>query len=363
MKFLHITPLNNSNLGGILRKYFSEEKKIRYDVLSLFKNEFNFQDDICLNLKWHPKKGFNRKIQKLLLGNEKSYNDYTPRSKERVYYKTLSGKFYKTLFFRLRDAINRPIINKAIKEYDLLNYNFYIYETGTPLSRDFYFEKKLVENNKKFMNWYIGLDVRTRGIHRFMDENAIKSITSELDHLSLKPDLGYIFPPFNEILLEKPSFNNNEKLQIVHAPRNRVTKGTDKILEFMDQIKLTHGHLFDFHLLENKTFDEVIEVKRKCDLLIEQIGDNSGWGYGANSREAFALGLAVASEMNEHYEKFIPDHPFININENNFKEKIIRVIEDRELLNSKKKEGHIWLKRTHSVENAVNTIIEIYKGA
>ena len=362
MKLLHITPINNSNLGGILKQHFSEKKKTQYDVLTLFENEYNFQDDICLNLKWYPKKGFNRTIQQLLRGNVKPYTDYSRRSKEQGYYETLSSKLYKTLFFQIRDAINHPIIKRAIEQYDLLNYDFYIYETGTPLSRDFYFEKRLVKNNKKFMNWYIGLDVRTRGIHKFMDENSIKSVTGELDHLTLNPDLGYIFPPFNEGLLEKHITNNNKKLQIVHSPRNRVFKGTDKILELINQIKHTHGDLFDFHLLENLTFDEVITVKRKCDLLIEHIGDNSGWGYGANSREALALGLAVASEMNEQCEKFLPDHPFININETNFKEKIIEVIEDKDLLNRKKREGHDWLKKTHSAENAANKILEIYNS-
>lgn len=362
MKILHITPINNCNLGGMLKKYFVEQKNIGYDVLSLFENEFHFKDDICLNLKWYPRKGFNRKVQKLLLRNAKPYSNYTQKSKAKIYYESLSGKFYKNLFFRFRDRVNRPIIKKAIEQYDLFGYDFYVYETGTPLSRDFHFERKLLKNNKKFMNWYIGLDVRTRGIHKFMDENAIKSVTGELDHLTLKPDLGYIATPFNYGLLEKQVINNNDKIQIVHAPRNRVFKSTDKIIELIDQIKHTHGHLFDFHLLEKLTFDEVIEVKRKCDLLIEQIGDKGGWGYGFNSLEAFALGLAVATEMNAQYEKFIPDHPFININKNNFKEKIIQVIEDRELLNRKKREGHEWLKKTHSAENTANKILEIYNS-
>jgi len=362
MKILHITLINNCNIGGMLKEYFVENKNIQYDVLSVFRNEFNFRDDICLNLKWYPKKGFNRKIQKSILGNAKRYTDYTQRSKDQIYYEDLSGKFYKTLFFRLRDTINRSLIKKAIKQYDLLGYDFYIYETGAPLSRDFYFEKLLVKNNKKFMNWYIGLDVRIRGIHKFMDENAVISVTGELDHLTLKPELKYMFGPFNNKLSEKYITNNNDKLQIVHAPRNRIFKGTDKIIDLINQLRVTHGHLFDFYLLENMTFDEVIEVKRKCDLLIEQIGDKGGWGYGFNSLEAFALGLAVATEMNEHYEKFLSDHPFININENNFKEKIVEVIKDRELLNRKKEEGREWLKKTHSVENAANRILEIYNS-
>lgn len=360
MKILHISAINTCNIGGILKKYFVEKKNIKYDVLSLCKNEFGFKDDICLNLKLFPKKGFYRKVQKLVLRTELRKNSYERRTKEQGSYKTLSGKFYKTLFFRFRDYINRPILKKAIEKYNLLGYDFYIYETGTPLSRDFYFEKQLVKNNKKFMNLYIGLDVRIRGIHIFMEDNAIKSATAELDHLTLDPELEFIFLPFNDNLFKKAMPVSNEKLQIIHAPRSRVTKSTYKIIELINELRHTHGHLFEFHLLENKTFDEVIQVKRECDLLIDQIGDKCGWGYGSNSLEAFALGLAAATEMNEHYEKFLPDHPFININENNFKEKIIEVIEDRELLNRKKREGQQWLKKTHSAENAAKKILEIY---
>ena len=362
MKILHISAINTCNIGGVLKKYFVEEKNIQYDVLSIFKNENGFKDDICLNLKLYPEKGIKREIQRLLLRTELRKTGYERRNKEQGYYEKLSGKLYKTLFFRFRDKINRPILKKAIEQYDLLGYDFYVYETGTPLSRDFYFEKLLIKNNKKFMNLYIGLDVRIRGIYKFMDENAIKSVTAELDHLTLNPELEFVFLPFNYNLFKKNIPDKNEKLQIVHAPRSRITKGTDKILYLINQIKLSHGNLFDFHLLENIPYDEVIKVKKKCDLLIDQIGDNCGWGYGFNSLEAFALGLAVATEMNEYYEKFMPDHPFININENNFKEKIIEVIEDRELLNRKKREGHEWLKKTHTAEKAANKILEIYNS-
>ena len=45
-------------------------------------------------------------------------------------------------------------------------------------------------------------------------------------------------------------------------------------------------------------------IKKTCDILIDQIGDSGGWGYGMNSIEAMALGLCCMTQMNDRCNKF-----------------------------------------------------------
>ena len=51
------------------------------------------------------------------------------------------------------------------------------------------------------------------------------------------------------------------------------------------------------------------EIKKTCDILIDQIGDSGGWGYGMNSVESMKLGLCCMSEMNAACNKFFKDNP------------------------------------------------------
>ena len=52
-----------------------------------------------------------------------------------------------------------------------------------------------------------------------------------------------------------------------------------------DQIEKENEHV-DFILIENKPHDEVKHIKQSCDILIDQVHNRGGWGYGMNSVEA-----------------------------------------------------------------------------
>ena len=46
------------------------------------------------------------------------------------------------------------------------------------------------------------------------------------------------------------------------------------------------------------------DQKKISDILIDQIGDSGGWGYGMNSIEAMTLGLCCMTQMNDTCNKF-----------------------------------------------------------
>ena len=98
-----------------------------------------------------------------------------------------------------------------------------------------------------------------------------------------------------------------------HAPTNRFYKGSNHIIRICEKLKM-EGKI-EFDLIENVTNEDALKRKKKLDIFIDQIGDKGGWGYGMNSIESLSMGICTLTEMNQSYEDFISDHPFVNINE------------------------------------------------
>ena len=100
------------------------------------------------------------------------------------------------------------------------------------------------------------------------------------------------------------------------------------------------------------------KIKSSCDIMVDQIG---GLGYGYNSLEAMAMGIATCTELTHEFESYIPDHPFININEKDIREKLIKLIDNRELIIKKGIEARRWIEKYHNGTKVVNLMIEKYK--
>ena len=92
--------------------------------------------------------------------------------------------------------------------------------------------------------------------------------------------------------------------------------------------------------------------------MVDQIG---GLGYGYNSLESMAMGLATCTELTHEFESYIPDHPFININGKDIREKLIKLIDNRELIVKKGLEARRWIEKYHNGTKVVNSMIEKYK--
>ena len=116
-----------------------------------------------------------------------------------------------------------------------------------------------------------------------------------------------------------------------------------------------------FILIENMPYSEVMKIKKNCDILIDQVGDRGGWGYGMSSVEAMSLGLCCATQINKQVKKTILDHPFININENNLYQKLNDIINDKTELYSLKKKSYEWVKEKHGAERVAKNIYEMYR--
>lgn len=130
---------------------------------------------------------------------------------------------------------------------------------------------------------------------------------------ALNPDLLRVLPesaeflPYSNISLDDWMANYNQledrPLRIGHAPSHRAVKGTELILEALDDLKLA-GLNFQLVLVEGVSNIEAKEIYKTIDVLVDQVF--AGW-YGGLAVELMALGKPVIAYIREEDMLFLPD--------------------------------------------------------
>ena len=318
------------------------------NLVTLYRNSINFEEDICLDLKLPEgklsKKWRDSKISPPVYGSIKYIE---PKN------------ILEKLYFYFRDVKNRKIIYKCIKDFDLWNYDIYHFDGGMDLFRDLRFVKELKKRNKKIVCCYFGSDLRTRGIFRELDGISDLNLTVEYDHLRIHKNINYIYFPFDTDSV-KAKKSNNSKIKIVHSPTNRKFKGTDKIISVINELKSERD--FEFILLEKEDRENVLEIKRGCDIAIDQVGgEMGGTGYGKNSIESLSMGIPTVTEFNEEYLSFIKNNPFIHSTIENLKSNLLNLIDNEKLRNDLSAKGIEWVKEFHSFSSVSKSLKDYYK--
>jgi len=224
--------------------------------------------------------------------------------------------------------------------------------------RDLRFAKELKQRGKKIVCCYFGSDLRSRGVFKEFDDMSDLNLTVEFDHLQLHKNINYLFFPFDVKKIDY-RFLQSDKLRIIHSPTNRLYKGTDKILNVIEELKKSFD--FEFILAENIQRDKLLEMKRECNLAIDQVGGElGGSGYGRNSIENLAMGLPTITEFFGEYLDFLPENPFITCNIEQLKESIIIFINNVDLLKEYSLKGKKWVEKYHSYESVNKRVEELY---
>ena len=311
-------------------------------LVTMFQNTLDFEEDISLNFRLPVNKAAKIWRDSKITGTKY----YEPKN------------FLERTFFKLRDFKNRSKITSLIDKHKLYDFDVYHFDGGMDFFRDLRFAKKLKRLGKKIVCCYFGSDLRTRGIFKELDEMSSLNLTVEFDHLKLHPNIHYLFFPYD---VKKVDYNFPElnKLRIIHSPTNRLFKGTDKILKVIEDIKKTHD--FEFILAENISREKLLEMKKTCNLAIDQVGGElGGSGYGKNSIENLAIGIPTVTEFTEEYLKFLPENPFIACGIDSLKSEIIKYIENIDLLKDVSFNGRQWVEKYHSYESVNAKLEQLY---
>lgn len=337
-KILHIAPQNFAGMPYdfmLMHRYAGYESRL----VTIFRNTIDFPEDITLGIKLPDGKA----AKKWRDSKISSLRYYEPEN------------FAERIYFRLRDFKNSGKIEKLINEYRLRDFDVYHFDGGMDFYRDLRFAKELKRAGKKIVCCYFGSDLRSRGIFRELDEMSDLNLTVEFDHISLHGNIHYLFFPF-DVNKYQYGYTSNAKMRIIHSPTNRRYKGTEKILKVIEGLKTKFD--FDFILAEKMHRDELLKLKRSCDLAIDQVGGEAGGsGYGKNSIENLSMGIPTITEFYDDYLKFIPENPFISCNIDTLADKITEIIANRDILKEYSYKGRKWVEKYHSFK-AVNEKVE-----
>ena len=356
MKILYISPENT--VGTLnLWKHIHEKNGHNCRFVTFFPSPKKYGDDICLNLPFDFTKkrlaNWRHQFYKIYRGRTGYYTEkkgYPP-----VW--TPEGKIDK-LFFIMKDVTWKRKVEKAIDNFDLLNFDVYHFESGMDFFKDSSFAQKVKEQGKKIICHYHGEDLRTRGVMPELDAISDLNLTNEVDLLERHPNINYLFLPFDtESFTLKTKLN--ETIRVAHAPTNRYYKGSSPIINLCR--KLDAEGLIHFDLIENLPHKDAIKRKQSADIFIDQIGDRGGWGYGMNSVESLSMGICTLTEMNQKYCDFLPDHPFVNINEKTFETVLRQLIYDKSKILVYGRKGKEWVVQKHHYTNVGKKLYEYYQ--
>ncbi len=354
LRILHLCDQNWVGTASTFVKYHN--KLGNYSrLVTLSRCASGFEEDICLNLPLLRGSSFDMFLKRIM----NLLHSQSPKSVDvggRRVWKPRSR--FESFLFTLRDTLWAPKIYSAIERYDLLNFDIYHLESGVGFFRDSRIIKKLKALGKRIVCYYLGTDLRDRGVIPEIDQLSDLNITTEFDHLKLHPNLRFSFLPF-EVSNYKVRETENQRLRICHAPRNRLLKGTDLIIEVCKKMERRYG--VELVLIEARPHKEAIEIKMTCDIAIDQVGNRGGTGYGVNSLETLSMGIPTLTSFTPEFEKFLPDHPFIVVNEENLESKLEEVILNKELRRRKGYEGRKFVEKYHDAEKVVRSIYALYK--
>ncbi len=272
------------------------------------------------------------------------------------------GNFFERLFLVQRERRNSGAFLGAISELKHKEFNIIHFDGGIDFFSDSRTAAKFKAEGKKIVNCYFGDDLRTRGIVREMDELSDLNLTFEYDHTLRHPNINFLFFPFDSSAVNYVNDEDYESagiIKICHAPTNRIVKGTPEILDAIDKLK--RHRKIEFVLLEDLPREKVIQAKSKCHIAVDQIGNRGGTGYGINSLEALSMGIPSVTDMNCGFDTWLPENPFIVADKSTLTDKLIELVDDRELRMRKRIQSRLWVEKYHSYKSVFTRLVGLYK--
>ncbi len=357
---LHIAP---ENTAGVPYNVMEMQNLFGFHsrLLTFYKIPFDFPEDVCLNLKlprssvameWRKYKQ-SKLHKKLENENADKYTHmpyYTPHNVFEIYYRLM------------RERGNGDVFKSALGKLNPDKFDIIHFDGGIDFFSDSRTAKWFKSTGKKIVNCYFGDDLRTRGIVKEMDELSDLNLTFEYDHTLRHPNINFLFFPFdnsNIRYISDKKYNSSNILKIVHAPTNRIIKGTPEILAAIEEVN--KHRKFEFILLEDLPREKVLEAKSTCHIAIDQIGNRGGTGYGINSLETLSMGIPTITDMNCGFDEWLPENPFIDANASSLSEKIIELIDNNDFRLKKREQSRKWVEKYHSYKSVFTEMLKLYK--
>lgn len=278
------------------------------------------------------------------------------------------------------------IWRKAVKECGTF---VFIWNTFQPNYEDIAALKKM---GKKVINVFVGDDVRWHKacaqeyVHFSMyppeydqaDRFTIQDLTQRLRFLrTAEKQADFIFSRLDQAqlalrpyhrwnmmvnpgnIIENPS-QRKQRPVIAHAPSNRKAKGSDYLLQALDQLE-KEGVEFELKLIEGVTHKTALQMYQDADILVDQLLFP---GTGKLSTEGLASGCVVLSHM--AYDKYPQnnpaDCPIIDVDPDNVYQQLKDLIPDYARREKLAKQGRTYVEQHLDVKYFCEKILQLISG-
>lgn len=348
MRILHITTENIQDVPGLLsrsHRYFNDEGVLA----SMVRSRLGFPNGILLNYPFLDSGPFSEAAK--IMGR---HNVNVLETELRL--KIKGEKMLERAYFLGRDNVWLYKLNRVWRKHCLDDYDVYHFDGDVPFVFGDRILKKL--EHKRIVTHFFGSELRKWGMNPFLREYAKLRLTSELDHTKIDPSLVFVPIPFEAGYL-KPRAYENTVLRVGHSPTRRTAKGTADIIDAVNRLKGTMN--FEFLLIEGVPHWKCMELKARCDIGIDQIGNYAGTGYGRSGLEFLALGIPTITEVPDEYERLLPRHPFVKATKKSFLEVLHRLLTDKELRKRRRKQGITWVRDFPHPRRIMERIYEEYR--
>lgn len=347
MRILHIAPFNVAGIPHILCQ---TERKLGFNsrLITLKKHPFLFNEDLCLNLPFITTHGLPF-FKKLLRQFHSAHNPPCDKSLPPVRY----NPFLQEKLMQFRDLIWEQKYNRFFKTFNIGNFDLYQLDGGSGFYHNARIIDELTKNGKTILCAYYGSDLRVRGIIPEIDALSICNFTFEDDHKDLYPGINVLPKPFDFTNFNYTSTVGRTPVIIGHAPSYRANKGTEYILNVLNELKRSYP--IELLLIEHKPYQKALELKSTCCLFIDQISD---WGYGLNAVESMAMGIPTFSSLTNYFKKTNQYAPIIEITKDTLKEQLLPFITSPELRQTVGEQSKKWIQQEHDAETVVKKLLE-----
>jgi hypothetical protein len=356
-RILHIAPFNTA---GVPMAFVRAERALGFEsrLITFGRNPFGFEEDICLDLPWLDSALFRAVRNRISSASRRARRAMqgmaAPEARPPVWQ---PAHPLESALLALRERIWQPRIEKILKTLDFFSYDIYQLDGGMDFFRDGRYVQELNSRGKRIVCCYLGSDLRTRGVIPAVEAASDLNFTVEFDHLGLHPAIHFLFFPFDPWRFQ-PRTGENRRLRIFHSATNRLYKGSDEIIAVGRRLEREYG--VEFVFTEKAPHAALLAAKQQSDIVIDQITNLGGVGYGISALEALSMGIPVCTRLTPAYEAFLPDHPFVSVTPETLYDRLAGLIRDDERRRGHGRRGREWVEQYHDARRVVRCMQDMY---
>jgi len=235
-------------------------------------------------------------------------------------------------------------------------FHFYFGLTLVPKSLQF---PILRATGKKSVFHWLGSDIRGKRPEELAyGRRAGAQIVGSYDAARWVPE-AHVVPPGLDLRDYTPSPPSDlERPLVVHAPSNRVRKGTAHVIEACAQLPV------ELDIVEGLRHDEARERYARADIVVDQL--NAGW-HGVFALEAMALGKPVVSHLKPDVversaEAFGVEVPIVPATAETLADTLRPLVEDAALRRRVGAQSRAYVEQVHDIDRVAARLLAIYRS-